>query len=277
MYLMQEYLVLISCVCFIAFFISGRYRRYPAIAGWTAVVLFLFASIPAYIAENNFLYPTMAVLSIPFLAITIRYLLRDDNRVIRLSWAAGIAFIIYAPFAFVPELGNFLIGVVVGQVGYVLSAIGAPVAKAAWDTFERNGFRVQIILACTGIQGIAIMLGVAGAVPTSRRQKILAFLLVVPTIYLLNIARNAAVIVAYTGQWFPYLPQIAGNGELGYESFFWAHNVIAEGLALVLLIGIAYGLFRLIPDLGKFAIGLYDLYRDEVVSFVRRPGPRPGQ
>ena len=111
------------------------------------------------------------------------------------------------------------------------------------------GSRIEIILACTGIQGIAIMLGVAGAVPSTTRQKILSFLIVVPTIYILNIARNVAVIIAYTEQWFPYLPGIAGNGEYGYESFFWAHNVIAEGLALVLLIGIAYGLFGLIQAL----------------------------
>ena len=63
------------------------------------------------------------------------------------------------------------------------------------------------------------------------------------------------MIIAYTEQWFPYLPEIAGNGETGYESFFWAHNVIAEGLALVLLIGIAYGLFRINPGLAEFATG----------------------
>jgi archaeosortase A (PGF-CTERM-specific) len=70
--------------------------------------------------------------------------------------------------------------------------------------------------------------------------------------------------MAYTGQWFPYLPEIASNGELGYESFFWAHNVIAELLALVVLIFIAYGLFTIIPRLGNFADELYQLYYGEV-------------
>ena len=57
-----------------------------------------------------------------------------------------------------------------------------------WDMFQRYGYRIQIILACTGIQGIAIMLGVACAVPSGWRQKVLSFLLMVPTIYFLNIA-----------------------------------------------------------------------------------------
>ena len=82
---------------------------------------------------------------------------------------------------------------------------------------QRNGFRIEIILACTGIQAMAIMLGVASAVPSTTRQKVLSFLLVVPTIYVLNIIRNVAVIIAYTDQWFPYFPAIAGNGEYGYE------------------------------------------------------------
>ena len=76
--------------------------------------------------------------------------------------------------------------------------------------------------------------------PTTLRQKVYAFLLVAPTIYILNLFRNVFVIMAYTGQWFPYYPDIAGNGEVGYESFFWAHNGIAELLALVILIIIAY-------------------------------------
>jgi len=72
------------------------------------------------------------------------------------------------------------------------------------------------------------------------------------------------VIIAYTEQWFPFLPDIAGNGEFGYESFFWAHNIIAEGLALLLLIGIAWGLFRIIPKLADFATDLVQLYSGDV-------------
>lgn len=270
---MKEYLVLVSCIFFIGFLIPGRYRTYFAAAGWTSVVLLLFAGIPEYASLNNFLYPTLAVLSVPFLLITIKYLLRGDTRVIQLSMAAAVAFLIYAPFEFISPLGNGLISVVVGQTAWLTQAAGYPLTFDAWNMVARNGFRTEIILACTGIQAIAIMLGVVAAVPTTTRQKMMGFLLVVPPIYILNLARNTAVIIAYTEQWFPYLPAIAGNGEFGYESFFWAHNVGAELLALVLLVVIAYALFRMIPELGNLAAGLYDLYRGEVVQFVRRRPP----
>ena len=270
---MIEYLILISCVSFLIFLIPTRYRQYAAIVGWTGMVLFLFAEIPYYLSINNFLYPLLAVLSVPFLVITVQLLLKSELRVMQLSTAAAVAFLIYAPFEFIPALGDWLISVVVGQIFFVLNALHYDTLLVAWDMFQRYGFRIQIILACTGIQGIAIMLGVACAVPSNWRQKVLSFLLVVPTIYLLNIARNVAVIIAYTEQWFPYLPEIAGNGEIGYESFFWAHNVIAEGLALVLLIGIAYGLFRINPSLAEFARDLTGEYYQAVYRLGGKTPP----
>lgn len=266
---MNEYLVLVSAIFFLAFLIPIKIRNWCAVFGWTAMVLFLFSEIPYYLSINNFLYPTLAVLSVPFLVITAKYLVLGDPRVEALSRAAAVAFLVYAPFAFTP-LGDWLISVVVGQTLWLVNALGADAALNAWNMVIRNGFRVEIILACTGIQAIAIMLGVAAAVPTTSRQKILSFLLIVPTIYILNLARNTAVIIAYTGQWFPYLPDIAGNGEYGYESFFWAHNVIAELLALVLLVAIAYTLFRIIPGLADLAAGLYNLYSGEIRKVVRR-------
>jgi archaeosortase A (PGF-CTERM-specific) len=261
---MIEYLVLISFIGFLAFLIPGRHSKYAAIVGWTSIILFLFAELPVYFSQNNFMYPLIAALSVPFLFITAQYLLREDERVISLSRAAAVAFVIYAPFEYIPMLGDALIGIVVGQIVWLCNLLNFPVTLDSWNIIMNNAFRVEIILGCTGIQSIAIMLGVAAAVPTTLRQKVLAFLIIAPTIYFLNLLRNVFVIMAYTEQWFPYYPEIASNGELGYESFFWAHNVIAELLALVCLVLIAYGLFLIIPRLGDFADDLYQLYYGEV-------------
>ncbi len=267
--MMKDYLVLISCVCFLIFLIPGRFRKYFAIVGWLGITGYLFTGLPEYVALNNFMYPTIAILSIPFLYVTIRHLIREDQHTMQLSTAAAVAFLIYAPFAYIQPIGEWLIAVVVGQTSWMLTILGYPVTHQAWNMLARNGFQTEIILACTGIQSIAIMLGVASSVKTTARQKILAFLLVFPTIYLLNILRNAFVIMAYTEQWFPYLPEIAGNGEYGYESFFWAHNVVCELAALALLIGIAYGLFIIIPQLGRFADDLYRLYSGDLLNAIR--------
>jgi archaeosortase A (PGF-CTERM-specific) len=267
---MIEFLVLASALAFVLFLLPGPHRRYAGIAGWAGMVLVLVAMLPEFAAENNFIYPIMTVAALPFLAITARHLLAGDERVEALTRGAAVAFVLYAPFAFVAPLGDWLIGAVVGQEAWLLSALGFPASLWAWNTFIHNGFRVEIILACTGIQSIAIMLGVAFAVPTTFRQKALAFLFVAPVIYVLNLLRNVFVIMAYTEQWFPYLPEIAGNGELGFESFFWAHNVLAELGALLALILIAWILFRLIPDLAELAADLVEIYRGDLMQAVGR-------
>ncbi|MDD1655337.1 MAG: archaeosortase A [Methanomicrobiales archaeon] len=269
--------VLLSCISFLAFFIPGRHRKYAAIAGWAFIILFLYAEIPDYIAHNNLMYPIIAILAIPFFYVTARRLLREDPVVLRLSLAAAVAFLIFAPFAYFPPLGNWLISVVTGQIVWLLNAMGYQAIRLDWNMIYRNGFRIEIILACTGLQSMAIMLGVVAGVPTTLRQKVEAFLLVVPTIYILNLFRNVFVIIAYTDQWFPYLPEIASNGEYGYESFFWAHNVLAELGALLALVIIAYGLFTLIPDLAVWATNLVGVYRQDLEELWRKGTGKAGR
>ncbi|HOJ96330.1 MAG TPA: archaeosortase A [Methanospirillum sp.] len=265
---MFELLIPVSCFFFLLALIPGRHRILAGIIAWITIIIVFIGGLPSWVEESNILYPVMAVLSIPFLIITIRLLLKKDNAVISLTRAAGVAFIIYAPFAFIEAIGNFLIATVISHTYGILQLLGYPVYLVLWNTFQSGFFRVEIILACTGIQAIAIMLGVASAVPTTIRQKCLAFLLIVPTIYILNLFRNAGVIITYTSQLFAWLPDISGNPEYGYSSFFWAHNIFAEGIALIFLVVLAYSLFRLIPSLGDFARALVSSYENEFRSIV---------
>lgn len=267
---MLELFVPISCLFFLLSLIPGHHRRYTAIFAWVTIIIVLFTGVPAWLEESNILYPVMAILSIPFLCATVNMLMRDNAVVYNLTRAAGVAFLIYAPFGFYPPIGNTLISMVVHQTGIILTLIGFPFDQVLWSTFQHGMYRVEIILACTGIQAIAIMLGVAAAVPTTLRQKFLSILLIVPSIYFLNLLRNTGVIIAYTDQWFRSLPDIAQSVEPGYSSFFWAHNIVAEGVALIFLIILAYGLFRLIPELADYACDLVDAYRVEIKKIFGR-------
>ncbi|MDD1674512.1 MAG: archaeosortase A [Methanomicrobiales archaeon] len=262
-------LLLGSFLAFLGFLLVSSQRKVLGIAGWIGMVAFLYSQLPHLIAvENNFMYPLFAVLAIPFLIVTIRRLRTMDKAVMQLTTAAAAAFVIYAPFQYIPFLGNLLITLLVQEILWALTLLQHSATLLDWNLIGRNDLRIEIILACTGIQSIAIMLGVVGGVQTTTRQKVLAFLLIVPTIYILNIFRNAFVIIAYTEQWFPYLPQIAGNGEYGYESFFWAHNVLSEIGALLFLIAIAYALFTAIPQLGAWAEGLVTMYTEEFKGMI---------
>ena len=263
---MIQYLIATSCIFFLLALFPWKFRIHSAMIGWITIEIVFLSGVPEWMNESNIMYPVMAVLSIPFLVYTIILLSKRNVQVISMTRAAGVAFIIYAPFAFYNPLGNALISIVVQQTGYLLQLIGYQVSLILWNTFQNGQYRVEIILACTGIQAIAIMLGVSAAVPTTFRQKLYAFLLIVPVIYILNLFRNACVIIAYTSQMFSWFPNISGNSEYGYSSFFWAHNVFAEALALLLLIILAYSLFRIIPNLGDFGVALIESYEKEIRS-----------
>ncbi len=43
---MKDYLVLISCICFLIFLIPGRFRKYFALGGWISIVGYLFLELP---------------------------------------------------------------------------------------------------------------------------------------------------------------------------------------------------------------------------------------
>ena len=97
---------------------------------------------------------------------------------------------------------------------------------------------IEIILACTAIQSMALFTGVVFGVTAPIGRKLKAFLVSVPVIYGLNILRNALVGAAYFEQWF--------GSPL--HSFFIAHDVLARIGSMIVLIVIAYAVFVILPE-----------------------------
>lgn len=258
---MSDLFVLCAFLSF-AVFLIARQQKYAAVAGWCCIVLNLWSELPAFLEEANFLYPVLALLSLPFLAITSERLLRSDSSVLQLTRTAAIATIIYVPFALVPLLHDGLITLVITLAFGLITALGHHPHMVAWDVMSENLFSNQIILGCTGITAIALMLGVAfGEQNLSGRQAVLAFLLIVPTIVILNLVRVVVVFIAVSNTWFAAFPDPTGTGD---ANFFWAHNVCAEILAILFLLVLMGGLVRIIPGLGVFARNLVMVYRDRL-------------
>jgi archaeosortase A (PGF-CTERM-specific) len=117
------------------------------------------------------------------------------------------------------------------------------------------------VLGCTGIQAIAIMTGAVFTAKSGIKQKLISVVAVVALIMLMNLIRNVFVIISYTRQWFPFLPEIASNGQFGYESYFWAHNIISEfGLSLLTLIAVGYTIILINPKIAAFIKNIADIY-----------------
>jgi archaeosortase A (PGF-CTERM-specific) len=261
---MSDLLVLCAFLAFALFLIARQ--QYAALFGWACIVLNLWSEVPAFLREDNFLYPALAILSLPFFAITAGRLLKKDPVVLQLSRTAAIATVVYVPFALVPFLHDALIAVVVTLAYGLITALGHHPQLYAWDVIAENAFANQIILGCTGILAIAMMLGVIfGERGLSLRQAVLSFLIVVPAIFLLNLLRVAIVFIAVSDTWFAGFPDPTGSGD---ANFFWAHNVIAEGLAVLFLLFLVWALVRIIPSLGVFARALAGVYWDRLRRLI---------
>jgi archaeosortase A (PGF-CTERM-specific) len=187
---MSDYLIGGAFIAFMVFLLAGRGKKYAAIAGWTFIVLSLMLDVPEYLTLDNLLYPALAVLSVPFLAITILKLLEENPIVLQLSTAAAVTTLLFVPFAFVPVLNDALIATVVSPAAWLLALFGHPVHIENGNILMQAPYASEIILGCTGITAIAILLGSAwGSKELSMKQGILVFLVVVPVIYILNLLR----------------------------------------------------------------------------------------
>jgi len=265
---MADLIIFAAFLSFVVFLIAGKYRKFAAVSGWCCIILNLWSELPAFISENNFLYPLLSLFALPFLIITTDRLFHEDPAVLRLSRTAAIATVIWAPFALVPLIGNWLIAIMVTLVVHVITALGHHPQLFAWDVIAENGFYNQIILSCTGILAMAMMLGIVfGEAGLSFRQAVRAFMFIVPMIFLLNLLRVAAVFIAVSDRWFAGFPDPTGTGD---ANFFWAHNVIAEGLALIFLFSLIWLLTRLIPVLGISAADIARSYRTAIFRIRAR-------
>jgi archaeosortase A len=271
---MSDLLAFAAFIAFSFFLLAGKRAKFAAIAGWACIVLNLVSELPALFAEGNLLYPLLTLLSLPFFVITAERMLREDPVVLQLARTAAIATIIWVPFSLVPFLHDLIIAVVVNQAFAIITALGHHPQLYAWDVIVENGFYNQIILPCTGLSAIAILLGIAfGERDLSARQTVSAFLLIVPIIWVLNLFRVVTVFIAVSDRWFATFPD-PRSVPVGDANFFWAHNVFAEGFAIIGLILLVWALCRIIPRRKAFALALVRVYRDQVWAALTAIGGR---
>jgi archaeosortase A (PGF-CTERM-specific) len=103
--------------------------------------------------------------------------------------------------------------------------------------------------------------------PLSRKLKAAAA--AIGVIYVLNIARNVFIAVAFGDQWFQVfvgpITGLVGYSDPGLVSFFIADRVISQGLSLLALAAIAVLVARIVPELiAVLEEAAYVLTRTEV-------------
>jgi archaeosortase A (PGF-CTERM-specific) len=167
------------------------------------------------------------------------------------GYAAAVCGMIYFPFSELPILRDWLIGQTTLVTYDFLRAFSVPASLDGWNVLSLNGMRVEIILACTALESMALFAGIILSVRAPLGRRIATIIVSTGSIYFLNIIRNAFVLLAFGEHWF------------GDESFFIAHNVIAKAGSIIALLAIAYFVFMAMPEL-LAAI-------DDLASEMKRP------
>ncbi len=175
-----------------------------------------------------------------------------------LTSASALGALIYFPFANFSALNTWIIGGVASQVVWILHYFDIPAYMKDWNLITLNGYTVEIILACTAIESIALFMGLIGSVSAPFRRLVAAFIVSVPVIYVLNLIRDSFVVLAYGEQWF------------GINSFSIAHNYIAKAGSGIALFLISYAVLRILPELLDLIDGLWVVLSREIKNILDR-------
>jgi archaeosortase A (PGF-CTERM-specific) len=253
----MQILLWIALGLFITATVAPRKVAYPIGAvGWIFFALH-WAYQPVYYLAIDDYFNVIATILVAVFCGYIAFIMwkKADDLTVLITRAAALGGILYFSFAELATLNHVLIGAVASQTVITLNFFGVAAIQAEWNVLTLNNYPVQIILGCTGIESIALFIGVISCVPAPPRRKLAAFLVSVPTIYVLNILRNAFVLTATGNQWFG-LPE---------NSFYVSHNIIAKFGSLGALVIISYLVFKLLPELLDMVVGVFDLLKGGIV------------
>lgn len=226
--------------------------------GWLALAGFWCYKLPGFLLISqdafNALLSLLGIWICSWMGLGILMGNRDPKLIRGFTKPVALVIAIYFPFAQLAPLNQWLIGITT-----LLSCwmIGPQAQMLAWNELLIRGMDVEIILPCTAIESIALFGGFILGVNAPGNRKLYGLLCSVPVIYGLNLIRNWYVILAYGYSWY---------GD-PLTSFYLAHHVISKMGSLVALIGIAYLVFRLLPELLELIQALISQLRSQPIPW----------
>jgi len=230
-----------------------RYGHIVKIIGWGSFA-FYWALMPnfLYFSEDSDVFNAAVCIIGIYVLCYFAYhewlSLQRKEHVSCLQWIAGgtaLAGLIY----FIIEktvVADWLIQLVTQQSGWLFNiVVGGGVEAIERSIFYNGTFVVNIIFACTAVQAMVLFVGMILPLPrVPALRKLASILLTVIPIYILNLGRNALISLL-----------VKNDPDL----FFIAHNVIGKIGALLVLIGLLYIMFKILPELFDEIMCIVDL------------------
>ncbi len=222
-------------------------------AGWVLLGLYWLSRASGYLLEDDVINGLASILAMPIFGFLGFHEVRSyqwDDEYAPLRFVAGAMFIAglgYFIIGNVPWTSTLLITVVAHQSVGLANLFGYDFGVGAItpESAQLVGVPIEIIIECTAIQAFfvagAFLCGCRG----DRERRVQTFLIMAPIIYMVNLARNALVIIL--------------TFENGEEYFEFAHNYIGKGLSLAVLVILILFAFIRVPELYEDINGLFEL------------------
>ncbi len=249
----------------IGYFYKKERRHFISFMGWLIFAIY-WATQPEFLYYKgnedtvNAIFCIVGVYFLSYISYHEYLCYKRNEEIESLNFLAGATFfagMLYFTIEKIEPLVSLLIKTVAGQTVWILNSFGYNMAlgEIGKDPFSLQWYIpivnqvndntvVSIILACTGLQSMAVFIGVFAALNADRYKRIKAFLITVPTIYVLNLIRNVGVVY--------------GIEELNL-TFYFMHNVVGKIGSLIALIILAFIVFDLLPELYDNIMDLFNL------------------
>ena len=248
--------------------------RTLAAATWALFGLFWLSTVPYFAFEHqSYVESILALVGVPACMYAGYLLYNGRASLFTLTRAIAIMLFIYLPFETIPaftlggvafpEPRRILIEIVATQTGMLIDLLGyAPERVASsegydaaylWTLDDGHTYRIDIVLACTGLGSMAIFGGLIAAVDAPIERKIRGLAVSIPLIYVLNIARTTFITIVTGNQYMHWQPELVlamfGASDPYRVSFLISDRIMSQLLAVVALIGITFLVVRELPEL----------------------------
>ncbi|MEM4781993.1 MAG: archaeosortase A [Halalkalicoccus sp.] len=233
---------------------------------WTLFALFWLLMVPFFAFEHrSVVQAVLSIVAVPACGYVAYHVAVGRDSLLVLSRAVGVMGLIYLPFGAIAAFHDTLIEIVAEQTYAGLQLLGSTPAFETDEAGLRNTFAftldsgetyaTRIVFACTGIGSMAIFGGLISAVRAPLKRRLAALAVALSTIWVLNIARNVFIAYSTGHQLFdqaalarPVMWLFALDNPIRV-SFFVADRILAQGLAVVALLALAWIVIKLLPEL----------------------------
>ena len=131
-----------------------------ATLGWGLFSLFWLGKIGHYLDIEDYVNVALFFI-ISFLCLYMAWMVKEKGLSCRpcywAGYAAAVCGLIYFPFALIAPLQTGLIAFTTSTTASILQSLSIPVVLESGNVMSLNGRSVQIILACTAIESIALL------------------------------------------------------------------------------------------------------------------------